>query len=97
MRHAGTEEDKVSLLLKRNFLIRKQQDEVTADQDVEGLNRIPGRPFRTGFSLCMRIPLQLQLPGSQGVLFPRHEVTEKPATRVLRSLVDVAGNRCRCI
>src|SRR3569832_1533074 len=83
MWHARTKEDEVSLLLKSDFLIRKKQDEVTADQDIEGLHRIPGCPLITGFSLCVSVPFQFQFLNSKGVILAWHKMADKPATSVL--------------
>jgi hypothetical protein len=57
VRHTRTKEYKVSFLLQSNFSIREEQDEVTADKDIERLDGIARRPLTSGLSLCMGVPL----------------------------------------
>jgi hypothetical protein len=83
VRHARTEEYEVSFLLQSNLSIRKKQDEVTADKDVERLHGVSGRPLIARLSLCVRVPLQLQRLCSKWIPITRHEVPKKPTSSVL--------------
>src|SRR5688572_13395466 len=92
MRHARTKKHEISFFLQRDFSIRKKQDEVTTDEDVQRLDGVARRPLTARLALCMGVPLQLQLGGPKWVVMARHEMPQKPAPCVLRGADRICGN-----
>src|SRR5262245_36511286 len=93
VRDAGTEQNKVAFLLEKNLLARKEQNEAAADEDVESPHRCGGGPLIARLALRVSVPLHLYVRGAQWIVLTGHEVSEKPASRFLRSVDYVSEHR----
>lgn len=90
VRDAGSEEHEVALLLQQRLVVRKEEHEAPADQDIQRAHTIGRRPFRPRLALGMRELLHLEVGAAQRVVLARKEVAEEPSACVLRSSDGIA-------